>query len=129
MDVFIDILWIVDNILAFVASISIVVFAIGYFFFFDPKATTAGRLIFRFMLSLAGVICLSLLAGIFKATPESLWYLLSALFVYGYLAYTIISLAVFLVIRKWWPHKVKKRADFNMLQPRHTSEIPIIRKP
>ncbi|AWN03252.1 hypothetical protein PBI_CAMILLE_5 [Microbacterium phage Camille] len=129
MEVITDVLWIVDNLLANVASFGIITAAIAYYTLFDPRATTAGRMVFRFMVSLAGVIALSLVAEAFGATKDTTWWVALAMIVYGYLVYTIIALLTFMVIRKWKPSRVKKKADLNLMKPRtDTTEIKTIPK-
>ena len=129
LDVINDVLWFVVNVLAFVASVTIVVATIAYYAFFDPRATTAGKMIFRFMVSLSGVIVIGAVAKLTGVTEETTWWLILALLVYAYLAFTVISLAVFLAIRKWKPQKFKKKSDVNVVKPRtETTEIPIVKK-
>lgn len=89
------------------------------------------------MLSLVGVIILSFL-GIF-VDPSSdtdwweypfetvdAWRPVLRLVVYAFVAYSITTLAWLLVMRKWYPHKLKKASDLTLVKPRHTTEIPII---
>ena len=60
--------WVMGNVLVAYTAIAITVFVLGYYILFDPRATTAGRLLFRFMLSLVGVISL-IFVGTFVNPP------------------------------------------------------------
>jgi hypothetical protein len=139
LDVINTIAWVGANILIAYIATAVVLFVVMYYVFFDPKATTAGRMIFRFMLSLVGVTGLVFI-GIFIdpagsrspfSTPHDVevWRPLLRLTIYGYVAFTITTLAIALIMRKWFPHKVKKSSDLALVKPRHdTEEIPIIKQ-
>ena len=128
--------WVAGNILVAYIAIAIVVFVIGYYVLFDPKATTAGKFIFRFMLSLVGVILLVFIGTYVDPSPNRQWSVLPPdinswrpilrLLIYGYVAFTITSLAVLLWVRKWRPGRVKSAQDRGLVEPRHTKEIPIV---
>ena len=130
--------WVLGNVVLAYTAFALIAFLIAYYTVFDPSATTGGRLIFRFMLSLAGVIVL-VFVGIFvdpspdqdwsRFPVESVewWRPLLRLAIYGFVAYSISSLAWLLAVRKWWPHKVKKASDINLVKVRHTNEIPVIK--
>lgn len=140
MDVINSIAWIGANIFLAYIALAVFLFVLMYYIFFDPKATTAGRMIFRFMLSLVLVIGLVYIGvfvnpsagnGPFSGPSDhvEVWRPVLRLGVYGYVAWTITSLASALVMRKWFPQKVKKKADLDLIKPRHdTSDIPIIEK-
>lgn len=128
--------WAIGNLFLGYTSIVLMLFIVVYFVLFDPRATTGGKLIFQFMLSLGGVIALVFI-GIFvdPSTDRSWddlpaavewWRPLVRFVVYGFVAYSITSLAVLLVLRKWLPHKLKKASDLHLVHPRHTSEIPVV---
>lgn len=138
MDVINAVAWIGANIFLAYIAVVIVLFVLMYYIFFDPKATTAGRMIFRFMLSLVGIIGLVYVGvfvnpsagnGPFSGPTEhvELWRPILRFVVYGYVAWTISSLALALVMRKWFPDKVKKKSDLDLVRPRSdTTDIPII---
>jgi hypothetical protein len=118
-------------------SFAIVVFVIAYYILFDPRATTAGKFIFRFMLSLVGVILLSFVgtfispatSGYNRSIPPPdvfSWITLLRIIVYGYVAFAITSLAVLLAIYRWWPTRIKNK-NLAFVEPRSTKDIPIIR--
>lgn len=119
-------------------SFAIVVFVIAYYILFDPSATTAGKFVFRFMLSLVGVIMLSFVgtfvnpstSGYYRSIPPPdvfSWMTLLRIIVYGYVAFAITSLAVILAAYRWWPHKIKVKS-FDFVEPRNTKDIPIVFK-
>lgn len=126
--------WVTGNLLVAYIELAIIVFVIGYYVLFDPRATTAGTMIFRFMLSLVSIILLVFIGTFvdpshnrnWNALPADvdLWRPILRVAIYGYVAYTITSLAVLLAIRKWRPHLVKKASDMNLVQPRHTNTVP-----
>ena len=130
--------WVLANVVLAYISVALLVFVVMYYALFDPKATTGGKLIFRFMLSLVGVILLVFLGIYIDPAGNRSWYLMSAdvewwrpalrLIIYGYVAFTITSLAVLLVRRKWFPSKLKIAPQQELVKPRHeTSEIPIVK--
>lgn len=135
-----QIAWVTANILIAYIAFALIVFVVAYYFLFNPGATTAGKFIFRFVLSLVGVVGLVVI-GIFidpaqgRSWADSpgdveIWRPLLRLLVYGYVAYTITALAVLLGIRKWRPDLMKTSPDKDLVQVRnHTLEIPIITKP
>jgi hypothetical protein len=117
-------------------SFAIVVFVIAYYVLFDPRATSAGKVVFRFMLSLVGVILLSFVgtfidpstSGYTRSIPPPdvfSWRSLLRLVVYGYVAYAITSLAAILAFYRWWPERIKSKG-FDFAEPRNTKEHPII---
>lgn len=130
--------WVAGNILVAYTAFAIVVFVIGYYVLFDPRATTAGKFIFRFMLSLVGVIILVFIGTYVDPSPNrgwsflppdvSSWRPILRFLIYGYVAFTITSLAILLGIRKWRPNRVKSAYDRDLVEPRHTKEIPIVFK-
>lgn len=138
MDVVNSIAWVAANIMVAYIAIVVVLFVVMYYVFFDPRATTSGKMIFRFMLSLVGVIGLIFVSifldppidrGPFDLTEDVDWWRpVFRLVIYCYVAYSITTLAVALVLRKWFPNRVKKNADLDPVKPRNdTTEIPIIR--
>lgn len=140
LDVLNNITWIGANLFIAYIALVVILFVIMYYIFFDPKATTAGKMIFRFMMSLVGVIVLVFI-GIFidpsagngpfgNPSAHVDWWRPALRFViYGYVAWTITSLAIALILRKWFPEKVKKKVDLDLVKVRHdTTEIPIIEK-
>lgn len=128
--------WVIGNLFIAYDAIAVLVFVVGYFIIYDPNTTTAGKFIFRFFLSLLGLIILVFVGTYIDPTgdrswldmPEDVddWRPLFRIFVYGYIGFSTTSLAILLVIRKWWPQKVKTAAD--LVKPRHeTNEIIIIK--
>lgn len=134
-----SIFWTIGNFALAYTSIALLVYLIVYFVIFDPWATTGGKLIFQFMVSLASVMALVFIGvyvdppiGLlwFDLTPDVEWWRPALrLLIYGFVAYSITSLAWLLVMRKWFPHKLKKASDIILVEPRHTSEIPVVKPP
>lgn len=130
-------LWVFGNVALAYSSIVLILFVVAYYIIFDPQATTGGRLIFQFMLSLAGVMTLVFIGIFIDPAANSSWMTLNhdvewwrpfvRFIVYGFVAYSITSLVVLLIMRKWFPEKLTKASDFSLVHPRHTSEIPIVR--
>lgn len=129
--------WVFGNVVLAYTAIALLAFLVAYYSIFDPSATTGGKLIFRFMLSLAGVIVLVFIGIFVDPSPDREWFIfpedsvewwrpILRLAIYGFVAYSISSLAWLLAVREWWPHKVKKASDINLVKVRHTSEIPIV---
>jgi hypothetical protein len=128
--------WVAGSILVAYIAVAIVVFVIGYYVLFDPGATTAGKLIFRFMLSLVGVIILVFIGTYIDPSPNREWSFLPPdvtswrpllrFLIYGYVAFTITSLGVLLALRKWKPNRIKSAPDINLVKLRHTNDIPTV---
>lgn len=129
--------WIGSNVLLAYVSVAIVIFVAGYYFLYDPRATTGGKFIFRFMLSLVGVIGLIFVGTFIDPSPNRMWFAypgdvawwrpIVRFAIYAYVAFSITSLSVLLGLRKWRPDLIKKASDLDLVKPRNTSEIPIIR--
>lgn len=120
--------WVTSNLLVAYISMVLVIFVVGYFILFDPKATTAGKFIFRFFLSLFWIVGL-VFVGIFvdpKVGREwfvypgdvLFWRPLARLIGYGYIAYTITGLAILLGVRKWKPSLLRTSLDRDIVKPR-----------
>lgn len=129
IDLINQVAWVAANILLGYTSIALLVFVVLYYTLFDPRATTGGTLIFRFMLSLVGVIGIVFIGMYFDPSSDSLefsypndvevWRPGLRLIVYGYVAFTITSLAVLLVKRKWFPNRVKTAPPQDLIKVRH----------
>lgn len=122
--------WMISNLLLLYSGVGLITFGLMYYIMFDPSSTTGGKLILRFAASL-GVMKLFVIIGLFFDAPAYQdWYTMPlyvaewrpiARFVgYAYVSYAITSLNVYLIIRRWWPHKVKKRAH----RLAHLDELP-----
>lgn len=130
--------WVLSNVILAYVSLALVVFVIMYYVLFDPRATTGGKLIFRFMLSLVGVVSLVFIGIFVDPVTDRQWYAYPngvevwrpflRLVIYGYVAFTITSLAVLLVRRKFRPNSIKIAPSQPLVKVRHeTSEIPIVK--
>lgn len=121
--------WVAANLLVGYIAIAVILFVIGYWILFDPRATTAGRNIFRFFVSLLLIIGLVFVGLFIDPHVDRPWFTYPGdvnpwrptlrLLGYGYVAYTITSLAVLLVIRKWWPQKLRTALDKEIVKTRH----------
>lgn len=123
--------WVLANYLIIVIAAVLVLFVIVYYALFNPKKTTAGRFIFRFVFSLIGVIGLVVI-GIFlnpmhghhwTEYPGDVfwWRPLARVIVYGYVAYAVSALVVLVVIRKWWPERLHTAQTRELLEERKRS--------
>lgn len=129
--------WIATNVIIIYIGAALLIFTVGYYILFDVKATTAGRFIWRFALSLVGVIALVFI-GIwvdpssgrswFQYPGDVVWWRpLVRLLVYVYVGFTITGLAVLLGIRKWSPGQIKITPLKNLVVPRtDTRDIPVL---
>ena len=133
------IFWVIANLGLIYIGVLLLAFTILYPTLFDPSATTGGKMIFRFALSLSMVVAV-IVVGIFidprhdipwyEYPGDTIWWrppiLLGA---YLYVAYTISSLVRFLWKRKFQPQKIKRIPDKELVKPRHdTGEIPTIKE-
>lgn len=129
-----SIAWIGSNVLVVYDAIVLVVFVICYYIFFDPGATTAGKMIFQFMLSLVGIVGLVALGIYIDPSEARVWYEypddiapwrpIIRFAIWLYIAYTITSLSASLFLRKWQPHRVSKSSDVVILRLRNTGAHP-----
>lgn len=129
-------LWVGANAMLGYSSVVLMLFLVAYYILFDPRATTGGKLIFQFILSLAGLILLNVISVFIDPSRDNRWYIypddvqpwrpIMRFLIYGFVAYAITSLAVLLALRKWWPQKLRKASDIALIKVRHTSDIPII---
>ena len=131
--------WVIANLTLIYIGVLLLAFTILYPTLFDPGATTGGRMIFRFGLSLSMVVAV-IVVGIFidprhdipwyEYTGDTIWWRpVVRLGVYLYVAYTITSLVTFLWKRKFYSQKLKRAPDKELVKPRHdTSEVPTIKE-
>jgi hypothetical protein len=116
-----SILWVAANLEVAYIAIMLLAFSILYPWWFDPRATTAGRLILSFIFSLVGVIGLVFIAiyvdpqigrAWFQFPGDVLWWRPGLRFTtFTFVAYTITSLVVLLWFRKFRPHKIQTAPD------------------
>lgn len=120
--------WVFTNVLVAYIAIMLVVFVLGYYILFNPKVTTAGRYIFRFFISLIAVIGLVFVSLFIDPRSNYMWFEYPQdtafwrptlrLAGYLYVAFSITSLAVLLIVRKWYPHKLRTSKDHDLVQTR-----------
>lgn len=120
--------WVTSNILVAYIAIVLFVFVIGYYVLFDPRATTAGRFVYRFAVSLVGVIGLVFISLFVDPVFGKEWYVfpediafwrpLVRLAAYAYVAYSVTALTILLVIRKWWPQRLRTSRDHYLVKAR-----------
>ena len=124
--------WVAAKLTLIYIGVLLLAFTILYPTLFDPSATTGGKMIFRFSLSLSMVVAV-IVAGIFidqrhdlpwyKYPGDTIWWRPTIwLGVYLYVAYTITSLVRFLWKRKFNPQKLKRAPDKELVKPRHDTE-------
>lgn len=124
--------WIAGNVLVAYITFAIVAFVIAYYFLFDPKSTTAGQLILRFMFSLVGVVGLIFVGTYVNPAPDRSWDSLPEdivtwrplirFAIYGYVTYTVTSLGVLLWVRKFRPWRLKTAPGADLVKLRHTKD-------
>lgn len=125
--------WVAGNLLIAYIAACVFFFVVAYYILFDPSATTAGRMIFRFFLSLVGVIGLNFIGAFVDPIADIAWSELPSgveawrpilrFVVYSYLAYSITSLAILLALRKWWPKRLRTYDDYELVKLRQTGEL------
>lgn len=132
-------LWAIANLTLIYIGVLLLAFTILYPTLFDPSATTGGKMIFRFALSLSMVLAV-IVVGIFidprhdipwyEYPGDTIWWRpIVRLGAYLYVAYTITSLVTFLWKLKFYPQKLKRTPDKELVKPRHdTAEIPTIKE-
>lgn len=117
--------WIFSNLLIGYIAFAILVFAIAYPILFDPNATTAGKVLLRFVGSLAGVIGLVIIGTFVDPSsgrewseyPGDIapWRPALRFAVYAYVAYTITALNVVLAFRKFRPERLRTATNEHTL--------------
>ena len=132
-------LWVIVNLALIYIGVLLLAFTILYPTLFEPSATTGGKMIFRFALSLNMVVAV-IVVGIFIDPRNDIpwyeypgdthwWRPIALLGAYLYVAYTITSLVTFLWKRKFYPQKLKRAPDKELVKPRHdTAEVPTIKE-
>lgn len=123
--------WVASNVLVGYIGALLLVFVVGYIAIFEPRATRGGKLILRFAVSILGIVFLVWLGIYIDPVPGRTWYIYDGTaadwrpavrFVgYSFVAYTITSLAIFLFLRKFYPHKFKNASDRDFVKPRSES--------
>ena len=124
--------WITSNLLIGYIAVVLVIFVVAYIILFDPKATTAGKYIFRFFVSLVGVIGLVFIATFVDPRPGREWNIFPGdvlwwrpmlrVIAYGYVAYTVTGLSILLGLRKFKPEWLRTVNDKELVKPRNTKE-------
>ena len=131
--------WWIANLVVVYVGVMLAVFVIAYPSFFNHRLTTGGRMIFRFSLSLFFVVVLVVIGIYLNPShdqswleyPEDIlwWRPVLRLVAYGYVAYTITALVIFLWNRKFHPEKLTTAPDKLLVKPRHdTAEVPTIKE-
>lgn len=120
--------WVSANLLIAYIAVMLVVFVTVYYVLFNPKVTTAGRYIFRFFISLIAVIGLVFVSLFIDPISEHTWFMYPEetafwrptirLAGYMYVAFTITSLAILLIVRKWHPDKLRTSKDYELFKTR-----------
>jgi hypothetical protein len=109
------VLWVVGNVVALSIFLSALLFAIVYPILFNPSLTTAGKLIWRAIFSVGGFGLLAVI-GIFidgrvpwNEMPDDVDPLRPVVrfIVFGFIAYSYASLVGLLVLRRFFPGKIK----------------------
>ena len=132
-------LWVIANLGLIYIGVLLLAFTILYPTLFDPSATTGGKMIFRFVLSLSMVLAVIVVGIFIDPRHDILWYEYPGdtiwwrptirVGAYLYVAYTITSLVKFLWKRKFQPQTLKRAPDKELVKPRHdTDEIPTIKE-
>ena len=133
------IFWVIANLALIYIGVLLLAFTVLYPTLFDPSATTGGKMIFRFVLSLSMVVALIVVGVFIDPRHDISWYAYPGdtiwwrptirLAVYTYISYTITSLVIFLWKRKFYPQKLKRAPDKELVKPRHdTAEVPTIKE-
>jgi hypothetical protein len=125
-------LWIYSNLLVAYIAIVLVIFVVGYYALFDPGATTAGKFVFRFAVSLIGVIGLVFISLFIDPRAGREWWVwpgdilpwrpLVRAIAYTYVAYTVTGLVILLGLRKWKPHLLRTAPDRDLVKVRNPKE-------
>lgn len=129
------IFWVSSNALVGYITAAVYVFLVAYYVMFNPQATTAGRLLFRLLFALGGVMTLVFVGVFVDNRPDEDWLTFPGdtlwwrptlrILGYAFLAYAVTALISFMVKVRWFPHKLKTPRDKELLrlrQERTTSD-------
>ena len=107
--------WVAGNLVAASVFVSSLLFSVLYPILFNPSLTSAGKLIWRAILSIAG-FGLLVVTGLFIDGQVEWWQMpadiawwrpVTRLAVYLLIAYTFASLVWLLIARRFWPHTLR----------------------
>ena len=128
------IFWVSSNVFVGYITIAVYVFLIAYYVMFNPRATTAGRLLFRLLSALGGVMTLVFIGVFIDNRPDedwlsfpgdTLWWRpILRIILYGFMAYAVTALIAFMVTVKWFPHRLKTPRDKELIQLRNERTDP-----
>lgn len=111
--------WVFGNFVLGVSTFLLIVFVIAYPILFDPRATTVGRYLLRFLFGLVGVVGLVFIGTFvdprypwYEYPPDIVvWRPIFRAVVYAFMFYGLVSLSVLLVARKWFPDKMRSAPE------------------
>lgn len=128
-----DISWVLSSVLIIYSSIILVVFVVFYYIVYDVKSTTAGKFIFRFVLSLIGVIALVFIGAFIDPAhgrswthyPGDVvyWRPILRVIIYAYVAFSASALVILLALRRWKPYLLRTALDRELVRTRKEDHI------
>lgn len=128
------VLWVSSNVLVGYITFAVWVFLVGYFALFNPRQTTAGKLLFNLLLSLGFVMTLVFIGVFIDNRPDEdwlsfrgdmLWWKPTIRIIgYGFLAFAVTRLIAFLIVVKWFPELLRTPRDKELIKLRHERNIP-----
>lgn len=108
-----EFLWPLANVLVVYVTLALLTFCIGYPILFNPRASTTGRGILRFAISLLGVMVLVFVSLFVDPRDDVPWWVLPVgvdvwrpvvrVVVYGFASYAVTALGVTLHLRRFRP--------------------------
>jgi len=123
------VMWVIGNLTVALIFVCALTFVVVYPVLFNPMLTTAGRLIWRLVISFLGLGFLAVL-GVFvdgqvdwtMFPPDVSWWRPTIrFFIYAFVAYSFGSLIGLLFTRRFHPERVRRAPDDWMVKPRHKS--------
>lgn len=122
-----DVLWVAGNIVGLLIFFAATAFSILYWVWFDPRLTTAGRLIHQAILSVAGFGLLTVLGIFINGATDwfdrpgyvEWWRPFVRFAIYALIAYTFSRLVRLLYLRKFHPERIKTAPnEATLVRPR-----------
>lgn len=123
------IFWVSSNALVGYITFATYIFLVAYYIMFNPRATTAGRLLFRLLFALGGVMTLVFIGVFIDNRPDEDWLTFPGdtiwwrpvlrIFGYAFLACAVTALIKFMITVKWFPHKLKTPRDKELIRLRN----------
>lgn len=109
------VLWVAGNLIGLSIFLSALIFALAYPILFNPALTTAGKRIWRAIFSVGGFGLLAVIGTFIDGrvpwtempADVDAWRPIVRIVIYGFIGYSYASLVGLLVLRRFFPNRIK----------------------